>query len=123
MDIGKFLIKTIIVAFAVAVGAWILPGVSVSGFGSAILVALALALLNAFIKPLLVIFTIPLTLFTLGLFLLVINALIILMADWIVRDGFQVDGFWWAFLYSILLSALTAILESFDRTRKEPGGD
>lgn len=96
--------------------AYILPGVHVDGFGNAILVALSLALLNQFVKPLLILFTIPATIFTFGLFLLVINALIILLADWIVRDGFEVEGFWWALLFSLVLTLVKSVLNIF---RKE----
>lgn len=100
----------------VLVCAYILPGVHVDGFGNAILVALSLALLNQFVKPLLILFTIPATIFTFGLFLLVINALIILLADWIVRDGFEVEGFWWALLFSLVLTLVKSVLNIF---RKE----
>ncbi|QEE48330.1 phage holin family protein [Flavobacterium alkalisoli] len=81
----------------------LLPGVRVDGWGSALLVALVLGLLNIFVKPLLVLFTLPATIFTLGLFLLVINAVIILLCVELV-PGFYVDGFWYALLFSLILS-------------------
>jgi putative membrane protein len=68
-----------------------------------------LGLLNIFVKPLLIILTLPITIFTFGLFLFVINALIILLAAKFV-NGFRVDGFWWALLFSLLLSILTSFL-------------
>jgi putative membrane protein len=108
LNIRTFLIDTLFTALVVLVIAYILPGIHLDGFGSAILVALALALLNALVKPILVIFTIPATILTLGLFLLVINALVILLADWMVL-GFFVEGFWWALLFSILLSLIKSI--------------
>lgn len=80
---------------------------------SALIVAAVLALLNAVLKPLLVILTIPVTVFTFGLFLLVINALIILTADWMLAD-FTVNGFWWALLFSIILSIITSIFEGLN---------
>lgn len=79
-----------------------------------IIVAAILAVLNAVVRPLLIILTIPITVFTLGIFLLVINAVIILMADYIM-PGFEVDGFWWALLFSIILAIINSIFESFAR--------
>ncbi|MAX81109.1 MAG: hypothetical protein CL843_13165 [Crocinitomicaceae bacterium] len=110
----KFLIKIIISSLAVMVAQWILPGVDVDDYFTGIAVALALAFLNAFVKPILVIFTIPATIFSFGLFLLVINALIILLADWIV-PGFHVANFWWALIFSLLLSLITSVFEGINR--------
>ena len=92
--------------------AYILPGVAVSGYIGAIIVAVVIALLRFIVKPILVILTIPITLLTLGLFLFVINACIILLADYFV-DGFAVDGFLYALLFSVLLSIFQSILFSF----------
>lgn len=108
----KFIIQSIVVALSTLACAYVLPGVSVDGFGSAILVAFALTLLNQFVKPLLVLFTIPVTVFTFGLFLLVINAVIIMLADWMVL-GFYVDDFWWALLFSVVLTLIRSVLNSF----------
>lgn len=105
----NFFIRMLISALAVVIVAYLLPGVTVSGVLAAVVVALILSLLNAVVKPILVVLTIPLTVFTLGLFLLVINALIILMADGLV-PGFAVDGFWWALIFSLLLSLTNALL-------------
>lgn len=100
------LIITSIVAFGLS---YLLEGIKFDSFWTAIILAIVLAVLNAIVKPLLILFTLPITLFTFGLFLFVINALIILLAEKLV-DGFQVDGFWWALLFSLLLSLLTSIL-------------
>lgn len=105
----KFLLKILVTAMAVLILAYILQGVQIISFGSAIIVALVLGLLRLIVKPLLVIFTLPATILTLGLFLLVINAFIILMADYFV-DGFRVNNFGWAFIFSILLSFVQSIL-------------
>jgi len=105
----NFLIRLVVSAVAVMITAWLLPGISVDGFFNAILVALVLAILNVFLKPLFVVLTIPITIFTFGLFLFVINALIILLAGWFV-GGFQVDGFWWALIFSIILTIISGIL-------------
>ena len=113
-----FLIKILVSTLAVLLGAYLLPGVEVLSFGSALLVAVVLAILNTLVKPFLIILTIPVTILTLGLFLLVINALIILFAEALV-GGFVVDGFWWALLFSIILSFLSWIFESAARTDRE----
>lgn len=105
----NFIIRLLLSGLAVIIVSYILPGVSVDGFLVAIILALLLSLLNLTVKPLLIILTIPLTVFTLGLFLLVINALIILLADAII-PGFEVGGFWWALLFSLLLSIVNALL-------------
>ncbi|MGC1471834.1 MAG: phage holin family protein [Psychroserpens sp.] len=99
----NLLIRLLITAGIVMLLAHFLPGVAVSGFVAAIIVAIVLAILNFIVKPILVVLTIPITVVTLGLFLFVINALIILLADQFI-DGFAVSGFWIALLFSILLS-------------------
>ncbi|MGB3463697.1 MAG: phage holin family protein [Cyclobacteriaceae bacterium] len=113
----KWLIKLLFSAVAVLLGAYLLPGVGVNDFWSALWVALILSLLNATIKPLLIILTIPITILTLGLFLLVINSVIILLADYFI-DGFYVEGFWWALLLSLVLSILNSIFSEFQSDKK-----
>src|SRR6185503_1818337 len=107
----RFFVRLIVTALAVVIAAYILPGVRVDGGLTAIIVAAVLALLNAFVKPLLIILTIPITVITLGLFLLVINALMILAVAGIVH-GFQVDGFWYALLFSIVLTIVVSLLNA-----------
>lgn len=113
----KTVLKILLTALAVVVLSKILPGVSVTGYISAIIVAVVIALLNMFVKPLLVFFTLPATIVTLGLFLFVINAIIILLADNLV-DGFAVSGFWAALLFSILLSVFRSALFSLLKEEK-----
>lgn len=108
----NFIIKLFLNAIAVVLTAYILPGVHLESFWYAVLLAALLSVLNVSIKPLLVFLTIPATILSLGLFLLVINAFIILIADWIIVNGFNVDGFWWALAFSIVLSLINGI---FDR--------
>ena len=108
----NFIIKLFLNSIAVVLASYLLSGVHVQSFGYAILVAFTLSLLNMSIKPLLIIFTLPVTIFSLGLFLLVINAAIIMLAARIIGSGFIVDGWWWALLFSLLLSVLNSILES-----------
>lgn len=104
--IYSFLISVL----AVYVAAWLLPGVHLNGFWSSVGLTLVLALLNL-VKPILVLFTIPVTILTLGLFLLVIDAIIVLLASKLL-SGFSVDNFWWAILYSIILSIVSSIFNS-----------
>ena len=108
----NFILRLLLSALAVLLLANILPGVRVDSYGIAVLVAVVLSLLNLIVKPLLIILTLPVTLITLGLFLLVINAVIILLASKLVT-GFSVDGFWTALLFSLLLSLLQAVLFTF----------
>jgi len=104
-----FIINLLITAAVVMFTAWILPGIQIKNYWSAIVVAIILALLNIFVKPVMVFLTIPFTIITFGLFLLVINALIILLAGAIV-SGFKVMGFWWALAFSIVISLISYIL-------------
>ena len=97
----NFLVKLFLSAIAVALTSYLLPGVHVNGLGYAVLVAAVLSLLNVSIKPVLVFLTIPATIISLGLFLLVINALMIEIAAWILTPNFTVDSFWWALGFSI----------------------
>ena len=105
----NLLIKIIITSGLVLLIANFMPGVHVAGFTTALIVAIVLGLLNIFIKPILVILTLPVTIITLGLFLLVINALMILLCTKIV-GGFSVDTFWTALIFSIILSVLQSIM-------------
>ena len=109
-----FIIRLFFTWLAVIIASYILPGIHITDYFSALLFAAVLALLNVFLKPLLVILTIPITLVTLGLFLLVINACIILLGDYFV-DGMRVDNFWWALLFSLVISVIVSIFESFDK--------
>ena len=109
----KTVIKLLLSAVAVVATAYILdPHVQVDSFGIAILVAAVLSLFQIFLKPILVVLTIPVTILTLGLFLLVINAALILLADWLI-GGFNVEGFLWALIFSLILSVIVSILHKF----------
>ena len=110
----KFILQLIISTLAVLITAYFLsPHVAIrdNNFFIALLVAVVLAFLNAVVKPVMIVLTIPVTIVSFGLFLLVINAFIILLASHIV-NGFHVDGFWWALLFSLILSLVTSLLES-----------
>lgn len=95
-------------ALIILISAYLLPGVHVENFWTALVVAVVLGILNLLVKPLIVVLTLPITLVTLGLFLVIINALLILLAGQIV-PGFEVDGFWWAVLFSILISIINTL--------------
>ncbi|MBI4397149.1 MAG: phage holin family protein [Elusimicrobia bacterium] len=104
-------INLLISTLAVLTGAYLLPGVSVQNLGTAVIVAIVLGILNTVIKPLLVLVTLPITLLTLGLFLFVINALMILLVDFLV-PGFHVQNFWWALLYSLAVTIVASFLHA-----------
>ena len=106
-----FIIKVLVTAVAVYLATYIVPGVHVADIKTTVIVALVLALLNTFIKPILVILTIPITIVTLGLFLLVINALMVKWAADLVK-GFTVDGWWPALLVSLIVTVVSYILGS-----------
>ena len=113
----NFIVKLFLNAIAVVITAYILPGVHLAGFEYAILVAAILALLNVSVKPLLIFLTIPFTIVTLGLFLLAINAFMIMIAAWLLDPNFAVASFWQALFFSILLSIINGI---FDRLAVKP---
>ncbi len=104
--------RWIISALAAFATAYILPGVRLDSFLAAVILAAVLGVLNVFLKPVLVFLTFPITILTLGLFLLVINTVIILLAASLV-PGFHVDGFWWALLFSLVMTLINSFLQSF----------
>lgn len=107
--IMKIIIHWLVSAIAVLISAYILAGVSVDGFLTALILAVVLGAINGFVKPVLVFLTLPITVMTLGLFILILNTLLILLAEAIV-PGFSVDGFLWAFLFSVVLSIVSSVL-------------
>jgi len=103
------LINWLITTVAILISAYLLPGVAVRSFGAALVTALVLGLINAFVRPILVILTLPLTVLTLGLFIFVLNALLVLLTSAIV-PGFSVQSFWWALLFSLVFSLVSFVL-------------
>jgi putative membrane protein len=95
---------------AIMFTAYVLPGVSVQSFGTALVTALVLGLINALLRPILIVLTFPLTVITLGLFILVLNGLLVLLASAMVQ-GFTVMNIWWAMLFSIIFSAVSFVLQ------------
>lgn len=107
----NILINWLIMALAVIASAYVLPGVTVASFVAALVVALVLGILNALIKPLLIILTLPISILTLGLFTFVINAFLVWVAAAIV-NGFQVRSFWWALIFGIVLAIFQFLINS-----------
>lgn len=105
----KLLTRILITSALVMLIAYFMPSVKVANFETALIVAVVLGLLNLFVKPILILFTLPATIFSLGLFLFVINAVIILLCSNIV-GGFKVDSFWTALIFSIILSICQSIV-------------
>ncbi len=110
------LLKWLVSATAIIISAYIITGVTVNNFWSALWLALFLGLINVTLKPLLIILTLPINILTLGLFTFVINASLILLAPLVV-NGFEVQGFWAAMLFSFVLSVVTYILHKIFSTK------
>ncbi len=109
----KILIAWIVSAVAIGIAAYLLPGISVAGAGAALILALVLGIINAFIKPVLKALTLPLNVVTFGIFSLILNTLLIMLAAAIV-PGVDIANFWWALLFGLLIGLVTAVLENFD---------
>lgn len=106
----KFILNFIASVVAVIFSTYLLPGVTIDSFTTAVVVAVVLGLVNTFIRPLIVLLTLPITVFTLGLFRLVINAGLVMLVSWLI-SGFTVDGFVTALLFSIVLSIVNGLLD------------
>lgn len=109
MDI---LLNLIVSTIAVFVTAYILPGVKLEGWTSALVLAIVLGIINAFIRPILLILTLPINILTLGLFTFVIIALCVMLASLIV-PGFHIDGFWWALAFGVVLAIINSLINPF----------
>ena len=102
-------LRWILNALALLLTAWLIPGIEINGLGAALIAALVLGVVNAIIRPVVLLFTLPLNVITLGLFTLVVNALMLLIVKAVV-DGFVVSGFWTAFIGSIVLTIISGVL-------------
>ncbi|HQM76151.1 MAG TPA: phage holin family protein [Syntrophorhabdaceae bacterium] len=102
------LIKWFIMTLSVMVASYIIPGVNVKGFFTAMWVALFIGIVNVLVKPFLIFITLPINILTLGLFTFVINALLIMLASSVIK-GFEVKGFWIAMIFSVVLSVINFI--------------
>lgn len=111
------IVRILVTSLLVMVISYLMKGIVVDSFTTALIVAVVLGLLNFFVKPILVLFTLPITIFTLGLFYLVVNAIIILLCDKLV-DGFDVSSFWTALLFSIVLSVSQSLIYKVTESKK-----
>jgi len=118
----NFFFRIFFSAVSIIIVAYFIKGVVVESFPAAFMIALVLAFLNAFLRPILLILTIPFTILSFGLFLFVLNAIIIQIADYIL-DGFKIENFWYALLFSIILSIVNSILESIFGTKSKAEGN
>lgn len=111
------IVRWIINALAILLAAYLLPGITVGGFGTALILSIVLGIINAVLKPILIILTLPINILTLGLFTFVINALMVMLAASVLK-GFSVANFWWALLFSLVLSVLNSLLLGLIKDKK-----
>lgn len=112
------ILNLLVTTVSILVASYLLSGgVSVDSYWTAFIVAIVLGVINMFIKPIVTILTLPITILTLGLFMFVINALLIMLISWGV-DGFEVANFWWAFAFSIIVSLVSAFMNTLLRPVK-----
>ncbi len=111
----RVLINWFISSMAVFIAAYILRGVHIDSFITAFIVVFVLGILNTFVKPILFILTLPITVLTFGLFALLLNVITILLTDYLI-SGFIVDSFWWAVLFGLVLSIISSL---FNRILKD----
>ena len=109
----RLIVRIILSTIAVLVADLLLAGVHAADLRTGLLVAVVLGILNAVVRPLFVLLTLPVTVLTLGLFILVINAAMVLLAARIV-PGFHVDGFWWALAFSVVMWLVQGLLRALD---------
>lgn len=114
-----FLAQVVVMTLSAILASYLLPGVHIDTVWTAIITAVVIALLNSFIRPILIVITLPFTIVSMGLFLLVINAIIIMLTDKLVPQ-FSVDGFGWALLFSLLLTLINYLLEIPNRLMRRP---
>lgn len=111
------IVRILVTSILVMIISYLMKGIVVDSFTTALTVAIVLGLLNFFVKPILVLFTLPITIITLGLFYLVVNAIIILLCDKLV-DGFDVSSFWTALFFSIILSISQSLVYKVTESKK-----
>lgn len=114
----NWILKILVSSMAVFFTSLLLNGVWVKSFGAALLFAFVLSFLNMFFRPILIILTIPITVITFGIFLLFINTLVIILADYLLDDVY-IRNFWWALLFSFILTFMTSLLENIFGTKKK----
>lgn len=112
----QILVRWVINALVILTAAYLLPGVHVLDFVTALVIAVVLGVINVILRPILVLLTLPITILTLGLFLLVINALLIMLTTYIVPE-FRVDSFWWALLFGVIVAIFNAFVSLLFRSK------
>jgi putative membrane protein len=105
----RILLNWFVMTIAILISAYLLPGISIRSLGAALITALVLGLINAIVRPVLIVLTLPLSIITFGLFIFILNALLVLLTSSIV-PGFYVSSFWWALLFSLVFSIVSAVL-------------
>ncbi len=113
----NWLIKVILSSVAILISAYLIPGINVDTFFTAIVVAIVLSIINLFFRPLFILLTLPVTILTFGLFLIAINAFMIMLAGNLV-SGFEVTGFWSALFFSFILSFLQSMFNQTEESTK-----
>lgn len=108
----------LVAGISVMITAWLLPGIHVSGFGGALITAAVIGIVNASVNPFLTLITLPISILTLGFFLLVVNAICFSLAGWLAGNAIQIDGFFWSFLGAIVLTIVSSVVDGLLR-----GGD
>jgi putative membrane protein len=117
----RILARFVLNALAIMAAAWLLPGVHISGPGSALVAGIILGVVNVAVRPVLILLTLPFTIVTLGLFIFVVNALCLALTAALI-PGFSIDGFWWALIGALLVSVVSWILNGVlgDKSRERP---
>lgn len=113
----NIILKWILFALLIMFIAWVIPGITVTGFISALIVVIVLSIVNLFIRPLVELISLPLNVITLGIFSLIINALLFLLAAKF-SPGFQIDGFWSGFFGALILSVFTPMIDKINISKK-----
>ncbi|MDY6940475.1 MAG: phage holin family protein [Cyanobacteriota bacterium] len=116
---ANFLLTWLVAAVSLVITAKIVPGITITSFGVAAAAAVVMGLVNAVVRPILVILTLPFTILSLGLFLLVVNAIVFSLVGYLSPAGFVVSGFWAAFFGAIVLSFVSSILGGFVKPQEE----
>ena len=111
-----FLAKVIVLTLSILLAGYLFPDnyINIKSVPSAILVSVVIALLNTFLRPILIVLTLPFTIFSMGLFLLFINAFIVYLAAKII-PGVEIESFWWALLFSIVITIINSFLGTFEK--------
>lgn len=108
----KLIVELIIRAFVLLVTAYLVPGFHIQSYTSALIIAIVLGILNAFLKPILILLTLPFTILTLGLFTFVVNAILLIIASNIVK-GFTIESFWTAIVASVVITIVGSLINIF----------